>query len=89
MRDGFFTHENPLYDQDLDLSFDLPPEGTAADALNIETWSEEWTEELLTAYHSLLDQCEANGYGFLQRCTYPDFVEFAYKFSTKSPHPCP
>lgn len=55
--------------------------------LDIETWSDYWSEELAATYHVLIDQCTQYGLFFLERCHFPDFVEFVYKFSSKLPPP--
>lgn len=50
---------------------------------DVETWSDHWSEELVDAYHTLLDQCNAYGYAFLEQCSFPDFVDFAFQHSSK------
>lgn len=53
--------------------------------LDQDTWFSCWDEELAIAYHVLVDQCQQFGYAFFENCKFPDFVDFAYKFSSKRP----
>jgi len=53
--------------------------------LGVEDWADSWSEELVIAYHSLIDQCASMGLPFLTTCTFSDFVDFAYQFSPKTP----
>ena len=50
-----------------------------------EVWSDHWSEELVTLYHIVEDQCKANGYAILEKCTFPKFVEFCWENSSKYP----
>lgn len=54
---------------------------------NIELWSDYWSEELAETYHTLQDQCQRCGYAFLEKCTFPEFVEFAFQNSSRLPPP--
>ena len=53
--------------------------------LDQEQWYDAWTEELVTTYHTLIDQCQANGLPFLETCTFADFLDFAFRHSSKRP----
>lgn len=52
-----------------------------------EQWYDAWTDELLTTYHTLIDHCQSNGLPFLETCTFADFIEFAFRLSSKRPPP--
>lgn len=52
-----------------------------------EQWYDAWTEELLTTYHTLIDHCQSNGLPFLETCTFSDFLDFAFRHSSKRPPP--
>jgi hypothetical protein len=54
--------------------------------LGPEEWFDFNSEELAIAYHVLTDQCQQYGWPLLDRCSFPDFVEFAYAHSTKKAH---
>ncbi len=53
-----------------------------------EEWADYWSEELVTLYHGLEDHARAMGTYVLDRCTFPDFVEFCFKFSSGRRPPC-
>lgn len=55
---------------------------------DLEEWSDYWSEELAILYHVAKDQCDGSGWAILDRCSFPDFVEFCYKFSSKFPPKC-
>jgi hypothetical protein len=52
-----------------------------------ERWYDAWTEELVTTYHVLIDHCQTNGLPFLETCTFADFLDFAFRHSSKRPPP--
>lgn len=47
-----------------------------------EVWADYWSEELVTLYHGLQEHARAMGTAVLDACTFPDFVEFCFKFSS-------
>ena len=47
-----------------------------------EVWTDYMSEELVTAYHILLEYVDSQGLPLLDRCSFPDFVEFCYNFSS-------
>ena len=49
----------------------------------IEHWSSHFSEELCTAWHILKEYCESQGLPLLENASYPDFVDFAFKYSSK------
>ena len=53
--------------------------------LDPETWMDYWSEELVTLWHVLKEQCEANGYAILDAARFPDFAEFAFRHSSGRP----
>lgn len=55
---------------------------------DIDTWFDYWSEEVVIAYHVLIDQCQQQGYAFLENCDITKFVEFVYENSSKFPPPC-
>lgn len=50
-----------------------------------EEWTSEWTEELVTLYHSVVDQAAGAGWPLLDACTFAQFVEFVFKHSSRLP----
>ena len=50
-----------------------------------EVWADYWSEELVTLWHVVEDQCKANGYAILEKCTFPKFAEFCWENSSKYP----
>ena len=56
-------------------------------ALDEDQWYDAWSEELVTTYHILKDHCESQGLPFLETCTFSNFLDFAYRFSSKRPPP--
>ena len=47
-----------------------------------EVWFDYMSEELATSYHILQDWIQSQGLPILDNCTFNDFVEFWYKFSS-------
>jgi hypothetical protein len=47
-----------------------------------EIWFDYMSEEIATAYHILQDWIASQGLPLLDKCTFPDFVEFCYQFSS-------
>lgn len=47
-----------------------------------EVWGDYLSEDLATAYHVLTDWVKSQGIPLLENCTFPDFVEFCYRFSS-------
>lgn len=50
-----------------------------------EQWYDAWSDELLTTYYALIDHCQSNGLPFLETCTFADFLDFAFRLSSKRP----
>ena len=50
-----------------------------------EIWADHWSEELVILWHKLVDQCTSNGYAILDKCTFPQFVEFCWQGSSRYP----
>jgi hypothetical protein len=50
-----------------------------------EQWYDAWSDELVTTYHILKDHCESQGLPFLETCSFHDFLDFAFKHSSKRP----
>lgn len=78
--------DGPAESSDEDPLDQLP--FTKTPILDEETWFDYWSEELAIAYHVLIDQCQSNGYAFLEHSSFPNFVEFVYKHSSKRPPDC-
>jgi hypothetical protein len=53
-----------------------------------EVWFDYMSEELATAYHVLQEWIAGQGLPILDACTFPDFVEFCYRFSSGKKPPC-
>ena len=49
---------------------------------DVEIWQDYMSEELATAYHILIDWFQSQGLPILENCTFPDFAEFCYTFSS-------
>ncbi|AGE50125.1 hypothetical protein ATCVCanal1_262L [Acanthocystis turfacea Chlorella virus Canal-1] len=49
---------------------------------DVEVWTDYMSEELVTAYHVLKEFIDSQGVPILDACTFHDFVEFCYKFSS-------
>jgi len=47
-----------------------------------EIWQDYFSEEMVTAYHILQEYIKSQGLPLLDNCSFPDFVEFCYKFSS-------
>jgi hypothetical protein len=47
-----------------------------------EVWTDYMSEELVTAYHILLEYVHSQGLPLLDTCSFSDFAEFCYKFSS-------
>lgn len=47
-----------------------------------EIWFDYLSEELATAYHILQDWNHSQGLPILDACTFSDFVDFCYQFSS-------
>ena len=47
-----------------------------------EVWADYLSEELATAYHILQDWIHSQGLPILDSCSFPDFVEFCFKYSS-------
>jgi len=54
---------------------------------DIEVWFDYWSEEVVTTYHILVDQCQQQGYAFLENCDITKFTQFVYENSSKVPPP--
>jgi hypothetical protein len=72
-----------------DLKVDQPPRlpRHQRPIADIELWFDYWSEELVTSYHILIDQCQQQGYAFLENCDITKFAEFVYENSSKVPPP--
>jgi hypothetical protein len=49
---------------------------------DVEIWQDYMSEELATAYHILQDWVQGQGLPILENCTFSDFAEFCYAFSS-------
>ena len=49
---------------------------------DVEVWTDYLSEELVTAYHVLKEFIDSQGVPILDTCTFHDFVEFCYAFSS-------
>ena len=49
---------------------------------DVEVWSDYMSEELVTAYHVLKEFIDSQGVPILDACTFHDFVNFCYQFSS-------
>lgn len=47
-----------------------------------EVWFDYMSEELATSYHILQDWIQSQGLPILDACTFSDFVNFCYQFSS-------
>lgn len=52
------------------------------DVEDVEEWSDYMSEELATGYHILTDWFKNMGLPVLEHCTFHDFVEFCYRYSS-------
>lgn len=64
-----------------------PPPSPPSPIADPEVWMDYWSDELLTLWHMLQDQCHAYGYAILDRCGFAAFTHFAYENSSKLPPP--
>lgn len=72
-----------LDESDNDASSPVRPEASIID--NPEVWMDYWSEELLDLWYSLKDQCTGRGFAILDTCTFPDFAQFCFQFSSGHP----
>jgi hypothetical protein len=49
---------------------------------DVEIWTDYMSEELVTAYHVLKEFIDSQGVPILDNCSFHDFVEFCYRFSS-------
>jgi len=49
---------------------------------DVEIWTDYMSEELVTAYHVLKEFIDSQGLPILDACTFHDFVNFCYQFSS-------
>ena len=47
-----------------------------------EVWFDYMSEEIATSYHILTDWIQSQGLPILDNCSFSDFVDFCYKFSS-------
>ena len=47
-----------------------------------EIWFDYFSEQVVTAYHVLRDWFDSQGVPILDNCTFPDFAEFCFTFSS-------
>jgi hypothetical protein len=69
-----------------DCDFNAPEVPYSHTRLDIESWQDAWSEELVTAYHVVTDLCRQNGWAILDGCTYHDFATWAYDKSRGCPN---
>ena len=50
-----------------------------------QVWYDAWSDELMTTYHILKEHCESQGLPFLENCSFSNFLDFAFKHSSKIP----
>ena len=62
----------------------LPPRDSRR-VTDPELWHDHWSEELVEAFHVLVDHCAARGHAILDRASYPAFVEWAHGQSSGYP----
>lgn len=48
-----------------------------------EVWMDHWSEELVSLWHGLRDQCDAMGAAVLDRCDFPAFAQFCWERSSR------
>ena len=49
---------------------------------DVEVWTDYMSEDLVTAYHILKEFVDSQGLPILDACTFHDFVNFCYQFSS-------
>lgn len=79
----FSDLEDPHTSSDDDSS--APPQAVIIN--DPEVWMDYYSDELLDLYHSLQDQCTSRGFAVLDACTFPDFAQFCFRFSSGYPPP--
>lgn len=65
----------PRYEEDNEPDHDIYEDDQ-------EVWFDYMSEEIVSAYHVLLEFIASQGVPVLDACSFPDFVEFCYKFSS-------
>lgn len=75
-----------------DCSWDSDGDGGAAGRASRviqdpEEWMDYYSEELLDLWYGLKERCEALGFAVLDVCTFPDFAQFCFQFSSGHPPP--
>jgi len=50
-----------------------------------EVWMDHWSEELVTIWHGLQEQCQMLGAAVLDRCDFPAFAQFCWERSSRRP----
>lgn len=50
-----------------------------------EEWMDHWSEELVVLWHGLREHAQSMGAAVLDKCAFPDFAEFCFKFSSGHP----
>jgi len=55
---------------------------------DVEIWTDYMSEELVTAYHVLKEFIDSQGVPILDNCSFHDFVEFCYRFSSGKKPAC-
>lgn len=48
-----------------------------------EQWYDAWSEELVSTYHVLKEHCASYGLPFFEECSFHDFLEIAFEYSSK------
>lgn len=81
-RRGELRRESDTHADDEDI--DAASDESRVD--DIEEWSEMYADELTDIFHALQDHCNSYGYaGFLERASYPSFVQCAFDHSSRRP----
>lgn len=83
VRDTEWGGEDPYDDNDAAEIDETPAH--LIPIVDIEEWSDYWSEELAIVYHVLREQTDAMGLPMLEKATFNDFVEFVYNSSSKYP----
>jgi hypothetical protein len=73
---------------DTEHTFSSHAKGRRRPIVNPEEWVSAWEEELVTAYHILVDHCQSQGLPILDECSFNDFVHFAFGRSSRLPPVC-